>query len=367
MKNPATSLAPATSAAAPATEMRMVRAINQALSDAMTADPRVVVLGEDIGLAGGPFNVTRGLQERFPDRVIDTPISEAAITGAALGAALSGLKPVVEIMFMDFVTLAMDQLVNQAAKAHFMFGGQASAPMVLRTPHGGGQSAGPQHSQCLEAWLAHVPGLKVVCPATPADAYGLLRAAIDDPNPVVFIEHKALYGTKGPMTEPFEVVPIGKARIARTGRDATVITYGAMLYRALEAAQTLAADGIEVEVIDLRSLQPWDKATVLESISRTHRAVIAHEAVLAFGIGAEIAATIAAEGFDDLDGPVLRVGAAFMPSPFAPGLERRFMPDAQRVVQAVRESMGLPTGLPVGLSTAISTDLSEQQGSTAHA
>lgn len=319
-----------------AIEMRMVRALNQALADAMEADATVVVMGEDIGRAGGPFNVTRGLQERFAERVIDTPISEAAITGAALGAALSGLKPVVEIMFMDFITLAMDQLVNQAAKAHFMFGGQASVPMVLRTPHGGGQSAGPQHSQCLEAWLAHVPGLKVVCPATPADAYGLLRAAIDDPNPVVFIENKALYGMKGSVS-PAGAVPIGKARIARAGRDASVITYGAMVHRALEAAETLAAQGIELEVVDLRSLQPWDKQTVLDSVARTHRVVIAHEAVMSFGIGAEIAATIAHEGFDELDAPVLRVGAPFMPSPFAPSLEGPFMPGAKDVVAAVRE------------------------------
>lgn len=322
------------------TELRMVRALNQALGDAMEADPSVVLMGEDIGCAGGPFNVTRGLQERFAARVIDTPISEAAITGAALGAALSGLKPVVEIMFMDFVTLAMDQLVNQAAKAHFMFGGQARVPMVLRTPHGGGQSAGPQHSQCLEAWLAHVPGLKVVCPATPADAYGLLRSAIDDPNPVVFVENKALYGLKGAMATPAEPVPIGKARIARAGRDVSVITYGAMVHRAIEAADSLAAQGIEVEVLDLRSLQPWDKQAVLASVARTHRVVIAHEAVMSFGIGAEIAATIAHEGFDELDAPVLRVGAPFMPSPFAPSLEGPFMPGAKDVVAAVRQLMG---------------------------
>lgn len=326
--------------AAAMTEVRMVRALNQALGDAMAADPTVIVLGEDIGRAGGPFNVTRGLQERFSSRVVDTPISEAAITGAAVGAALSGLKPVVEIMFMDFVTLAMDQLVNQAAKAHFMFGGQASVPMVLRTPHGGGQSAGPQHSQCLEAWLTHIPGIKVVCPATPADAYGLLRAAIDDPNPVVFIEHKALYGIKGPLADPAQAVPIGVARVARAGRDASVITYGAMVHRCLEAADKLAAEGIEIEVVDLRSLQPWDKQAVLASVARTHRVVIAHEAVMSFGVGAEIAATIAHEGFDELDAPIVRVGAPFMPSPFAPALESRFMPGAPSVEAAVREVLG---------------------------
>jgi len=322
------------------TELRMVRALNQALADAMDADETVVLMGEDIGRAGGPFNVTRGLRERFAERVIDTPISEAAMTGAALGAALSGLKPVVEIMFMDFITLAMDQLVNQAAKAHFMFGGQARVPMVLRTPHGGGQNAGPQHSQCLEAWLAHVPGLKVVCPATPADAYALLRSAIDDPNPVVFVENKALYGIKGAIAAPAETVPIGKARIARAGRDASVVAYGAMVHRALEAADTLAADGIDLEVMDLRSLQPWDKQAVLGSVARTHRVVVAHEAVMSFGVGAEIAATIAHEGFDELDAPVLRVGAPFTPSLFAPSLEEAFMPGAKDVVDAVHELMG---------------------------
>ena len=204
---------------------------------------------------------------------------------AAVGAALSGLRPVVEIMFMDFITLAMDALVNQAAKARFMFGGQCSVPMVLRTPHGGGLSAGPQHSQCLEAWLAHVPGLKVVCAATPADAYGLLRAAIEDPDPVIFIEHKGLYGSKGPVDVSVRDV-IGKASTVRAGRDVTLVTYGATVHTSLAAAQELAGEGVEVEVIDLRSLQPWDRATVLASLARTHRAVIVHEAVQAFGIGA---------------------------------------------------------------------------------
>jgi pyruvate dehydrogenase E1 component beta subunit len=321
-------------------ELRMVRALNQALAEALERDPSVVLLGEDIGNAGGPFNVTRGLQERFPDRVLDTPISEATITAAALGASLSGLKPVVEIMFMDFVTIAMDPIVNQAAKVRFMFGGQGGAPMVIRTPHGGGQSAGPQHSQCLEAWLAHVPGLVVVCPATVADAYGLLHAAIAHPDPVVFVENKTLYGVKGEIDFDKGEVAIGKARIARPGRDATIVTYGAMLYRALEAADILAGEGVEAEIVDLRTLQPWDKAAVLESVSRTHHVVVAHEAVMAFGPGAEVAATIASDGFDDLDGPVVRVGAAFTPVPFAPSLEREYLPSAQRIVAAVRESMG---------------------------
>jgi pyruvate dehydrogenase E1 component beta subunit len=321
-------------------EMRMVRALNQALAESLERDASVVLMGEDIGNAGGPFNVTRGLQERFPGRVLDTPISEATITAAALGASLSGLRPVVEIMFMDFITIAMDPIVNQAAKARFMFGGQVGAPLVVRTPHGGGQNAGPQHSQCLEAWLAHVPGLIVVCPATVADAYGLLHAAIAHPDPVVFVENKTLYGLKGDVGEAGRGFEIGKARIARRGRDVTIITYGAMLYRALEAADTLAAAGVEAEIVDLRTLQPWDKAAVLESVARTHHAVVAHEAVTAFGVGAEIAATLASEGFDELDGPVERVGAAFMPVPFAPALERGYLPDASKIVAAVHRSMG---------------------------
>jgi len=321
-------------------EIRYGKAINQALHDAMSADPMVVLFGEDVGEAGGPFKATRGLIEAFgAGRVRDTPISEAAIAGMAVGAALSGLRPVAEIMFMDFVTLAMDQLVNQAAKARFMFGGRNSVPMTLRTPHGGGLSAGPQHSQCLEAWLAHVPGLKVVCPATPADAYGLLRAAIDDPDPVVVIENKALYALKGEIDDAPAIVPIGKARIARPGSDVTIVTYGAALHTALAAAGQLADDGVEAEVVDLRSLQPWDEAAVLASLARTHRLVVLHEAVEAFGVGAEIAARMADAGFDELDAPIVRVGAPFMPVPFAGSLEQRYLPGADDVVAAVRRTL----------------------------
>jgi len=321
-------------------ELRMGQALNRALAEALAEDPSVILLGEDIGAAGGPFGVTRGLQEKFgPDRVRDTPIAEAGIMGAAVGAALSGLKPVAEIMFMDFITLAMDALVNQAAKARFMFGGQRGVPLVLRTPHGGGLSAGPQHSQCLEAWLCHVPGLKVVCPATPADAYGLLRSAIADPDPVVVVENKALYAMKGEVAEAPEPVPIGRARIARPGRDATIVAYGAAVHWAMEAAGLLAGEGIEAEVLDLRSLQPWDEAAVLESLSRTHRLVIAHEAVEAFGVGGEIAARMADIGFDELDGPILRVGAPFTPVPFAKELEAAYRPDAARIAAAVRRTL----------------------------
>ncbi len=321
------------------TEMRYVNAVTQALRDSMTQDPAVVVMGEDVAHAGGSFKATRGLLDTFgAERVIDTPISESSITSAAVGMALTGLKPVVEIMFMDFITLSMDALVNQAAKARYMFGGQGSVPMVLRTPHGGGLSAGPQHSQCLEAWLAHVPGLKVVCPATAQDAYSLLRAAIADPDPVVFIEHKALYAVKG-QVDTTQRARIGDARISRAGRDVTLVTYGATVAVCLKAAEQLAKEGVELEVVDLRSLQPWDKSTVLESLSRTHRAVVVHEAVQAFGVGAEIVATIAEEGFDELDAPVLRVAAPFMPAPFASSLENGYVVTVERVIEAVRKSL----------------------------
>ena len=318
-------------------EVRLGKAIGAALADSMAADDSVILLGEDVGGAGGPFGVTRGLLERFGElRVRDTPISEAAIVGAAVGAALSGLRPVVEIMFMDFMTLAMDALVNQAAKAHFMFGGQRPVPLVVRTPHGGGLSAGPQHSQCLEAWFAHVPGLKVVCPATPADAYGLIRSAIADPNPVLVVENKALYGLKGDLPEPPPEVPIGKGRIVRAGSDLTFVTYGAAVAAALEVATALASERIEAEIIDLRSLQPWDEALVLESLARTHRIVIAHEAGEAFGVGAEIAARMADVGFDELDAPIVRAGAPSMPVPFAPNLEAAYRPGRERLLKAAR-------------------------------
>jgi pyruvate/2-oxoglutarate/acetoin dehydrogenase E1 component len=321
-------------------EIRFGQAINRALADAMAQDPSVVLLGEDVANAGGPFGVTRGLLDRFgPERVRDTPISEAAIVGAAVGAAMTGLRPVVEIMFMDFVTLAMDALVNQAGKAHFMFGGQVNVPMVVRMPHGGGINAGPQHSQCLEAWLAHVPGLKVVCPSNVTDAYGLLRAAINDNNPVIMIENKALYAAKDEFPDSPPVVPIGHARMARPGRDVTIVTYGAMVAIALAAAVQLEQEGVDAEVIDLRALQPWDENTVLESLARTHRVVMCHEAVEAFGVGAEVIARLADIGFDELDAPLIRVGAPFMPPPFAKTLEDWYRPDAARIVAAVKRAL----------------------------
>ncbi len=322
------------------TELRFAHAINRALVDSMNSDENVVVFGEDVAGPGGPFGVTKGLLHKFgPNRVRDTPISEAAITGAAVGAAMSGLKPVVEIMFIDFITLAMDALVNQAAKARFMFGGQFSVPMVVRTPHGGGVGAGPQHSQCLEAWVAHVPGLKVVCPSTIPDAYGLLRAAIDDPDPVIYVENKSLYAMKGEFPDTPPRIEIGKANIVRDGTDVTLVTYGAMLSRSLEAATALASEGISVEVIDLRSIQPWDEQTVLTSLSRTHRLVVCHEAVEAFGVGAEIIARMVDIGFDEFDAPPLRVAAPFMPPPYAPSLENEFVPSTEKIADAVRRTL----------------------------
>jgi pyruvate/2-oxoglutarate/acetoin dehydrogenase E1 component len=318
-------------------EARFAHAINRSLDDAMARDPSVVLLGEDIANAGGIFAVTRGLLDKYgAERVIDMPIAENAIAGMAVGLALGGYRPVIEIMFMDFMTLTMDAVVNQAAKLHFMFGGQGAVPMVVRTQHGGGLNAGPQHSQCLEAWFAHIPGLKVVVPATLDDAYALLQSAIDDPNPVIFIENKALYAVKGELSDTPELVPLGKARIARSGGDVTIVSYGAMVHKALVAAETLAGEGIDAEVIDLRTVQPWDEAAVLASLSRTHRLVVAHEAVEAFGVGAEIAARMAQVGFDELDGPIVRVGGAFMPVPFGRTLEVEYMPGAAQIVAAAR-------------------------------
>jgi pyruvate/2-oxoglutarate/acetoin dehydrogenase E1 component len=320
-------------------ELRYVHAVNQALADAMEADRRVIVLGEDVAGAGGSFKATRGLLEKFgPDRVIDTPISEAMIASAAVGAALSGLRPVLEIMFMDFVTLAMDALVNQAAKARFMFGGRTNLPLVVRMPHGGGLSAGPQHSQCLEAWFAHVPGLKVLCPSNAQDAYSLLRSAIEDPDPVVFVEHKALYAGRGEV-DPVLRVPIGQARTVRAGRDLTLVTYGATVAVAIAAAEKMHGEGVSVEVLDLRSLQPWDEAAVFASIARTHRVLVVHEAVQAFGVGAEVAARIAEDAFDELDAPVVRVGAPFMPVPFSSALEKEYAVGVQAVLDGIRKVM----------------------------
>jgi pyruvate dehydrogenase E1 component beta subunit len=296
----------------------------------------VFVLGEDVA-EGGPYTATAGLAEEFGTaRVINTPISEAAITGVAIGAAQSGFRPVLEIMFVDFITLALDQLVNAAAKAHFMSGGQLTVPMVLRTQGGAGQRGAAQHSQSLESWLTHVPGLKVVMPSRPSDAAGLLASAIADPNPVVFIENKTLYFRKGDVPEPAPAVPIGEAATLRDGRDVTVVALSRLVHDALAAADVLAADGIEVEVIDPRTLVPLDLATIVRSVERTGRLVVAHEAVGHGGFGAEIAAQVQAAAFDYLDAPVMRVAAPFAPIPFSPPLEDAYLPGADEIVAAVR-------------------------------
>jgi acetoin:2,6-dichlorophenolindophenol oxidoreductase subunit beta len=318
------------------TETTYLQAITGTLAEAMRADPAVLVLGEDVA-EGGPWGATAGLAEEFgAERVRNTPISEAAICGVAIGAAQSGLRPVVEIMFVDFVTLALDQLVNQAAKAHFMSGGQLTVPLVLRTQGGAGQRGAAQHSQSFEAWLTHVPGLKVVMPSTAADAAGLLASAIADPNPVVFVENKTLYFRKEEVTDEREPVPIGRATVVRPGRDVTVVAVSRLVSESLAAADELAADGIEIEVIDPRTLVPLDLDTIVGSVTRTHRLVVAHEAVVHGGFGAEIAVRVQEAAFDELDAPIGRVGAPFTPVPFSPPLEDAYLPGRADVATAVR-------------------------------
>ena len=325
------------------TQTTYLGAITATLADAMRADPLVLVLGEDVA-EGGPWGATAGLVEEFgAERVRNTPISEAAICGVAIGAAQSGLRPVVEIMFIDFLTLALDQLVNQAAKAHFMSGGQLRVPLVLRTQGGAGQRGAAQHSQSLEAWLAHVPGLKIAMPSTAADAAGLLAAAIADPGPVVFVENKSLYFRREEIDDPASSVPLGSARIVRRGRDVTVVALSRLVEESVAAAELLTADGIEVEVIDPRSLVPLDIDAILESVGRTHRLVVAHEAVAHGGFGAEIVAQVQSASFDELDAPIARVGAPFTPVPFSPPLEDAYLPGRDQVAAAVRATLGAPT------------------------
>ena len=318
-----------------------VKAINAALAVAMRGDERVIVMGEDVA-EGGPYTATAGLAEEFgAGRVRNTPISEGAICGVAIGAAQSGLRPVLEIMFIDFITLALDQLVNQAAKAHMMSGGQLSVPLVLRTQGGAGQRGGAQHSQSLEAWLTHVPGLKVVMPASAADAAGLLASAIADPDPVVFIENKALYFKREQLPDEPPPVPIGQARTLRSGDDVTIVALSRMVDEALVAAERLAGDGIAAEVIDPRTLVPLDLAEIVRSVTRTGRLVVAHEAVRFGGFGAEIAAAVGAAAFDYLDAPIERVGAPFAPIPLSPPLEDAYLPGALEIESAARATLGL--------------------------
>lgn len=317
-----------------------IEILRRALDEELARDPAVHLLGEDIA-AGGAFGVTNGLAQKYGvQRVRNTPISEAAIAGMATGAALCGLRPVLEIMFIDFATLSIDCLVNQSAKYRYMSGGQLSVPMVVRTQAGAAGGAAAQHSQSLEAWFTHVPGLVVVTPSSPIEAYGLLKSAIRLGDPVLFIEHKRLYAMKEALDVDTELPQIGKARVARTGNDVTVIAYSAMVRNALEAAEELARSDISVEVIDLRTLVPLDMATIAASISKTHRVVIAHEAVQNGGVGAEISARIGSELFDELDVPVTRVACPFSPIPFAPELEKALLPGTPDIVRAVREWFG---------------------------
>jgi len=319
-------------------ETRYIRAITEALSEEMARDEDVFVIGEDVGGPGGAFSATKGLLETYGERrVKDPPISESAIVGVAIGAAIRGLRPVVEIMFADFLAVCMDQIVNQLAKMRYMFGGMYKLPVVIRTPCGGGLNAGPQHSQCLEAWFAHVPGLKVVMPATAHDAKGLLKSAIRDDNPVLFIEHKALYALKGEIPEEEYLVPLGKAEVRKVGKDVTVVATSRMVHEALAGANVLSEGGIDVEVIDLRTISPLDKETIFQSVEKTSRLVVAHEAVKAFGVGAEVAAMVCEEMIDRLSAPVARVGAPFVPSPF--NLENLYLPNSDDVVKAVRKVM----------------------------
>ncbi len=321
---------------ADAASWRTMDAIRGALEYELAADERVFLAGVDVGDGGNVFGLTRGLRERFGERVRDTPISETAIVGLAVGAAMAGLRPVVEVMYLDFLGVCFDQLLNQAAKLPFMTGGAADMALTVRTQFGAGRSSGSQHSQSLEALLAHIPGLTVVMPSTPADTYGLLRAAIEDPNPVVFIENRLLYGMKGPQPPADHLVPIGRSAVVRPGSDVTVVSVSRMVHEATAAAEELAGEGVSVEVIDLRTVAPLDLEPVLASVHKTNRLVIANEASVPFGIGAEVAASVAQDGVWSLDGPIVRVGAAATPAPYAPQLERAWLPGRAEIVEAVR-------------------------------
>ena len=319
------------------TMMTYGEAIREGMSIRMRENPNVVLFGEDVGAFGGCFGVSAGMFDEFgPERVRDTPISEGAIIGCAVGAAATGLRPIAELMFCDFLTVGMDQLVNQAAKMRYMFGGKISMPMVVRLPAGAGTGAAAQHSQSLEAWLTHVPGLKVVYPSCAQDALGLMLAAIDDEDPVMYFEQKTLFGVKGEVTS-LEPIPLGKGRVARPGSDLSIITYGKQVYDALEAADKLAGEGVDVEVIDLRSLYPLEKELIGETIAKTHKAIVITEEVKRGGYGGEISAIIGEEFFDYLDAPVIRIGALDTPVPFAPNLEQYYIPNAQDILVAAKK------------------------------
>ncbi len=322
-------------------EITYREAVRDALGAAMRADEDVFVMGEDIAEMGGSMGVTQGLVDEFgPERVRNTPISEMAIVGAGIGAAMAGMRPVVEIMYEDFLTLSLEQIVNQAAKHRYMSGGQVKVPLTIRTQGGAGWSPGAQHAQQLEAWLVHVPGLKVCFPSTPEDVRGLLWSAIYDDNPVIFFEHRLLYPVKGEVPEALEPIPIGKARVLREGTDVTVIATGPLVHRSLEAAEAAGDEGISVEVIDPRTLQPLDEDALVESVKKTNRVVVAHEAVTRMGFGAEVAAVLQYRAFDWLDAPIERVGAKFAPLAFAPVMEQFVVPQPEDVLAAIRRTVG---------------------------
>lgn len=322
-------------------KITVVEAIREAISEEMARDSRIFMIGEDIGRFGGVLGQTRGLQERFgKDRMIDSPISEAAIVGAAVGAALVGMRPIADIMYTDFSAIAMDQIINQAAKARYMSGGKVSVPVVIRMQGGAGRGKAAQHSQSFEAIFSHIPGLKVVMPSTPYDCKGLLKSAIRDNNPVIFIEQGSLYPIEGEIPEADFTVPLGVGDVKRTGSDISIITYSHMVYIALAAAEILAGEGLDAEIVDLRTLKPMDTEIILNSVRKTHRAVILHEACVTGGIGGEIAALIADRGFDCLDAPVKRVGVPDVPIPYAKSLENAILPTREKLIACVRSVVG---------------------------
>ena len=322
-------------------EITYLEAVREAMSQEMRENNDVFILGEDIGVYGGAFGVTRGMIEEFgPERIRNTPISESAISGAAVGAALTGMRPILELQFSDFITIAMDNMVNQAAKTRYMFGGKGKVPMVLRTPSGSGTGAAAQHSQSLEAWMAHIPGLKVVQPSTAYDAKGLLKAAIEDDNPVIFYEHKLLYRTSGEVPEESYKIELGKADIKRQGTDVTIVATAIMVHKALEAAVELEKEGISVEIVDPRTIVPLDKETIINSVKKTGRLIVVHEAVQRGGIGSEIASVVAeSEAFDYLDAPIKRLGGKEVPMPYNPTLEKAAIPQVPDIIAAVRETV----------------------------
>jgi pyruvate dehydrogenase E1 component beta subunit len=322
-------------------EITYREAVRDALGKAMRKDEDVFIMGEDIAEMGGSMAVTQGLLEEFgPERVRNTPISEMAIVGAGIGAAMAGMRPIVEIMYEDFLTLSLEQIVNQAAKHRYMSGGQLTVPLTIRTQGGAGWSPGAQHAQQLEAWLVHVPGLKVVYPSTPEDVRGLLWTSIYDDNPIIFFEHRLLYPVKGEVPEEIEPIPLGKARTIREGTDVTVIAIGPLVHRALDAAKLAEEEGISVEVVDPRTLQPLDEDSIVASVKKTNRAVVAHEAVTRMGFGAEVTSVLQYKAFDYLDAPIERVGAKFAPLAFAPVMEQYIIPHAEDVLAAIKRTVG---------------------------